>query len=112
MTVPNSMSTRKRYALHGFTEQELRGELDKRRRAAGKPPYQWDELRSVYLTRLAAEYREKLAELEAIGSPRGYAAYRHATRVRALKDQISKFERNAALAKADEKKAAEARKRP
>ena len=105
------MSTRKRYALHGFTEQELRGELDKRRRAAGKPPYQWDEKRSVYLTRLAADLRATLAELEANGSPKGYAAYIHATRVNALKGQIAKHERNAALAKADEKKA-EARKRP
>jgi len=105
------MSTRKRYALHGFTEQELRGELDKRRRADGKPPYQWDEKRSVYLTRLAADLRATLAELEANGSPKGYAAYIHATRVNALKERIAKHERNAALAKADEKKA-EARKRP
>lgn len=112
MSSQRPISVRKRYALHGFTVEELRGELDKRRRADGKPPHQWDELRSVYLTRLAAEYREKLAEVEANGSPRGYAAYMHATRVRALRDQISKFERNAALAKADEKKAAEARKRP
>lgn len=112
MTAAKPMSTRKRYALHGFTVEELRGELDKRRRADGRPPHQWDELRSVYLTRLAAEYREKLAELEANGSPRGYSAYIHATRVRALKEQISKFERNAELAKADEKKAVEARKRP
>ncbi|WP_303748393.1 hypothetical protein [Stenotrophomonas pigmentata] len=106
------MSTRKRYVLHGFTVAELRGELDKRRRAEGKPPHQWDELRSVYLDRRIAECREKLAELEANGSPRGYAAYIHATRINALKKQISQHERNAALAKADEKKAAEARKRP
>jgi hypothetical protein len=66
----------------------------------------------VYLTRRAAEYREKLAELEANGSPRGYAAYIHATRINALKEHIAKFERNAALAKADEKKAPAARKRP
>lgn len=77
-----------------------------------KPPYQWDEPRHVYLTRRAAEYREKLAELEANGSPRGYAAYIHATRVNALKEQIAKFERNAALAKTDEKKPPAARKRP
>lgn len=100
-----------RYSLAGFTVAELRGELDKRRRAEGKPPHQWDELRSVYLTRLAAECRETLAELEANGSPRGYAAYIHATRINALKERIAKLERNAALAKTDEKKT-EARKRP
>lgn len=105
------MSRAIRNSLAGFTLKELRDELDKRARAAGKPPHQWDEKRSVYLTRLAADLRATLAEVEANGSPKGYAAYIHATRVNALKERIAKHERNATLAKADEKKA-EARKRP
>jgi hypothetical protein len=106
------MPQRKRYALHSFTVAELREELDKRARAEGKPPHQWDEKRSVYMRRLAAERRATLAELEANGTPGGYSALMHGARVRALKEQIAKYERNAGLAEADEKKAAEARKRP
>lgn len=111
MTFPKPMAQRKRYALHSFTLEELREELDRRARAAGKPSHQWDEKRSVYMRRLAAEYREKLAEVEANGSPGGYSARIHGARMRGLRDQIAKFERNAGLAEADEIKAAAARKR-
>ena len=111
MTAPNPMSTRKRYALHGFTEQELRGELDKRRRADGKPPYQWDEKRTIYLERLITEARGTLAEIEANGSPGGRSRYIHQARMSGIREKIKKYEAWLVLAKADEKKA-EARKRP
>jgi hypothetical protein len=100
-----------RYSLAEFSVNELRDELDRRARAVGKPAHQWDEKRSVYMRRLAVDYRTKLAEVEANGTPGGYSARIHSARIRALKDQIAKYERNAGLAEADEIKAAAARKR-
>ena len=111
MTAAKPMSARKRYALHGFTVEELRGELDKRRRAEGKPPHQWDEKRTVYLERLIAEARVTLEEIEANGSPGGRSRYIHQARVNGVREKIKKYEAWLVLAKADEKKAPGARKR-
>lgn len=105
------MSRAIRYSLAGFTLKELRDELDKRARAAGKPPHQWDEKRTLYLERLIAEASATLAEIEANGSPGGRSRYIHQARLSGIREKIKKYEAWLVLAKADEKKA-EARKRP
>jgi len=101
-----------RSSLAGFTVKELRDELDKRARAAGKPPHQWDEKRTVYLERLIADARATLAEIEANGSPGGRSRYIHQARLSGIREKIKKYEAWLVLAKADEKKPPVARKRP
>ena len=102
------MSRAIRYSLAGFTVKELRDELDKRARAAGKLPHQWDEKRTDYLKRVIADFRTALddAQESRTSGPSAYA------RRRALREKIQKYEAWLVLAEADEKKAAEARKRP
>lgn len=95
-------------SLAGFTVKELRDELDKRARAAGKPPHQWDEKRTEYLKRLIAEFRAALDGAQEDRIPGGSAYARR----RSLREKIKKYEGWLVLAEADEKKAAEARKRP
>ncbi len=102
------MSRAIRYSLAGFTVKELRDELDKRAQAVGKPPHQWDEKRTDYLKRLIAGFRTALDEARD-GVRGGSSAY---ARRRALREKIQKYEAWLVLAEADEKKAAEARKRP
>ena len=51
--------------LARYTDQQLRTELDRRARAAGKPAAQWVGKRSEYLRKTAAELQAQLAELTA-----------------------------------------------
>lgn len=105
------MSRALRPSLAGFTLQELRAELDKRARALGKPPHQWDQKRTDYLRDRIAETRQALDEVVANGSPRGYQTMVRHARERSLKERLRKYEAWLLLAEADEKQAEEARKR-
>ncbi|MNM21174.1 hypothetical protein D3C81_315320 [compost metagenome] len=97
-----------KFGLARCTDQELRDELDKRARALGKPPHQWDEKRTEYLKRLIAEFQAALDGAQEDRIPGGSAYARR----RSLREKIKKYEAWLVLAEADEKKAGEARKRP
>lgn len=91
-----------RSALAGFTDQQLRDELDRRARAAGRPTTTWVQKRSEFLIHKADELEKTVVTLEEELMPRGPMRAPQLARIRGLKDQIRKFRNFAKLAKADE----------
>jgi len=87
--------------LARYSDQQLRAELDRRARAAGKPAAQWVGKRSEYLRKTAAELQEQLNDLLQDRVPAGQMLAVKRARVRSLEDRINKNLRYAKLAEAE-----------
>ncbi|MCG8275384.1 hypothetical protein [Stenotrophomonas sp. NLF4-10] len=89
------------FALACYSDEQLRNELDRRARAAGKPATQWIGKRSEYLRKTAAELQAQLDELLEDRVPAGQMLAVKRARVRSLEDRINKNLRYAKLAEAE-----------
>ncbi len=87
--------------LARYSDQQLRAELDRRARAAGKPAAQWVGKRSEYLRKTAAELQAQLDDLLQDRVPAGQMLAVKRARVRSLEDRINKNLRYAKLAEAE-----------
>ncbi len=87
--------------LARYSDQQLRAELDRRARAAGKPAAQWVGKRSEYLRKTAAELQAQLNDLLQDRVPAGQMLAVKRARVRSLEDRINKNLRYAKLAEAE-----------
>lgn len=88
-------------ALARYSDEQLRAELDRRARAAGKPAAQWIGKRSEYLRKTAAELQKELDELREDRVPAGQMLAVKRARMRSLEDRINKNLRFAKLAEAE-----------
>jgi len=88
-------------ALARYSDEQLRAELDRRARAAGKPAAQWIGKRSEWLRKVAADLQKQLDELREDRVPVGQMLAVKQARVRSLQDRINKNLRFAELAEAE-----------
>ena len=101
MAAQDAKPRQRMIGLARYTDQQLRTELDRRARAAGKPAAQWVGKRSEYLRKTAAELQAQLDELLEDRVPAGPMLAVKRARVRSLEERINKTLRFAKLAEAE-----------